>query len=146
VRWSLDLAAAGAGVKRTQLDDLQGEFPRADERFLGRPYRHAWYAANVEMDEAVEFDTLVHLDLMTGARRLCRLHGGDSCGEPVFVPRADDAAQGDGWLLAVVYRAAENRSDLLVLNAQDIGGAPEAVLELPCRVPVGFHGSWVPAR
>jgi carotenoid cleavage dioxygenase-like enzyme len=46
-------------------------------------------------------------------------------------------------VLAVVHRARENRSDLLILNAQDIAGEPEAVLELPCRVPAGFHGSWV---
>jgi carotenoid cleavage dioxygenase len=61
----------------------------------------------------------------------------------VFVPRSGEA-EGNGWLLAIVYRAAENRSDLLVLNAQDIAAAPEAVLELPCRIPIGFHGSWVP--
>ena len=43
----------------------------------------------------------------------------------------------------MVHRAAEDRSDLLILDAQDIAGEPEAVLELPVRVPAGFHGSWV---
>jgi carotenoid cleavage dioxygenase-like enzyme len=145
VRWSLNIADGASRVRRTPLDDLQGEFPRADERFQGRPYRHGWYAANMEMDEALEFDTLAHFDATTGARRTRRLEGSDSFGEPVFVPRTRDAAQGDGWLLAVVYRAAEQRSDLLILNAQDISGEPEAVLELRCRVPIGFHGNWAPS-
>ena len=74
-----------------------------------------------------------------------RLPIGDSVGEPIFVPRAKNAPEGEGWVLAIVHRAALNRSDLLILNAQDIAGEPEAVLELPCRVPAGFHGIWVGA-
>jgi carotenoid cleavage dioxygenase-like enzyme len=81
--------------------------------------------------------------MQTKRETLRRFSNGDSVGEPVFVPRGRQAAEGDGWVLAVVHRARENRSDLLILNAQDIAGEPEAVLELPCRVPAGFHGSWV---
>lgn len=43
----------------------------------------------------------------------------------------------------MVHRAEKNLSELQILNAQDIGGEPEAVLEAPVRVPAGFHGSWV---
>jgi len=144
VRWSVNLADPGARVKRTQLDDLEGEFPRCDDRLMGQPYRHGWFAANIDLDETLGFDSLAHIDLHSGARSLRRLTGGDSFGEPVFVPRSADAPEGEGWLIVLLFRAAENRSDLVILNAQDIGGAPEAVLELPCRIPVGFHGSWVP--
>jgi carotenoid cleavage dioxygenase-like enzyme len=45
----------------------------------------------------------------------------------------------------LVHRAATNTSELLVLNAQDIAGKPEATLKLPRRVPAGFHGNWVAA-
>jgi carotenoid cleavage dioxygenase-like enzyme len=72
-----------------------------------------------------------------------RFSSGDSAGEPIFVPRSAAAPEGDGWILVLVHRAAQMRSDLMILNAQDIAGEPEAVLELPCRVPAGFHGSWV---
>ena len=37
------------------------------------------------------------------------------------------------------------RSDLVILNAQDVAGEPAAVLEVPRRVPAGFHGNWVNA-
>jgi len=143
-RWSVNLADPCARVKRTQIDDLEGEFPRCDDRLMGQPYRHGWFAANLRLDETLGFDGLAHIDLHSGARSVRQVKGGDSFGEPVFVPRSLDAPEGDGWVIAILYRAAENRSDLVILNAQDIGGAPEAVLELPCRVPVGFHGSWVP--
>ena len=70
------------------------------------------------------------------------LPDGDVTGEPVFVPRSRDAEEGDGYLLSVVYRAAENRSDLIVLDAGNVADGPVACAELPHRVPYGFHGNW----
>jgi len=69
----------------------------------------------------------------------------DSVGEPVFVPRRADAPEGDGYVIASLYRADTNTSALLILHAQDITGEPAAVLELPRRMPAGFHGNWVAA-
>jgi carotenoid cleavage dioxygenase-like enzyme len=63
----------------------------------------------------------------------------------VFVARAPDAAEGDGWLLATIWRGAENRSDLAIFNATDIESGPIALVELSHRVPFGFHGNWVNA-
>ncbi|HEY2145875.1 MAG TPA: carotenoid oxygenase family protein [Steroidobacteraceae bacterium] len=146
VRWSLDLNDRGARVVRTPLNDLIGEFPRIDERFAGLPYRHCWHTANVDRNEALSFDALAHVDLKTNRTTLRRFSNGDTVGEPVFVPRSADSPEGDGWILAVVHRAAKDLSELQILNAQDIAGEPQAVLDLPVRVPAGFHGSWVPDR
>ena len=63
-------------------------------------------------------------------------------GEPIFVPRRADSPEGEGFLLATVYRADERRSDLLVLDAQNVDTEPLAVVKLPHRVPFGFHGNW----
>jgi carotenoid cleavage dioxygenase len=65
-------------------------------------------------------------------------------GEPVFVPRSDDAPDGDGFVLVLAYRDDEKRSDLLILDAQNLGDEPLAVVNLPVRVPEGFHGNWKP--
>ena len=69
----------------------------------------------------------------------------DAAGEPVFVPRSAAAPEGDGYIISVVYRAATNTSELLILNAQDIAGEPAAVLKVPRGVPLGTHGSFVAA-
>jgi carotenoid cleavage dioxygenase len=148
VRWTIDLADPRARVTRTQLDDLAGEFPRFDERLAGLPYRHGWYAASSEGlgdDDILRFDSIAHVDLRTGKRALHRFGKDDTVGEPIFVPRSADAPEGDGHVLTIVHRAADNRSDLVILNAQDMAGAPEAILEVPRRVPAGFHGNWVGA-
>ncbi len=62
------------------------------------------------------------------------------------MPRSDDADEADGWLLALAYSPETDSSALHILNAQDIDGEPQAVVQLPQRVPAGFHGNWVPDR
>lgn len=145
VRWTIDLGAATNEIRRVPLDDLAGEFPRFDERFAGLPYRHGWFAANGGGQAVLATDSLAHIDHRTGKRSVRRFSPGDAVGEPIFVPKSPDAPEGDGWILAVIYRAAEDRSDLLILDAQNIEGEPAAVIEVPRRVPSGFHGNWVGA-
>jgi carotenoid cleavage dioxygenase len=142
-RWTLDTAGSSNAVSRRQLDNLTGEFPRFDERLMGRPYRHGWYVANVGMKSPFLFDSIAHIDLATGKRSVRTFGGGDSVGEPIFVPRSASAPEGDGYILTVVHNVATNRSSLFILDAQDINGEPVAVAEVPRRVPSGFHGNWV---
>ena len=70
--------------------------------------------------------------------------GASGVQEPNFVVRPG-APEGEGYLLTIVNRLAENRSDLAILNAQPAGGGPLAVLKLPVRVRSTFHGMWVPS-
>jgi len=143
VRWTFDLAGDSDAIKEEPLDDLDGEFPRVDPRVETLRHRHGWYAADPSGSKTVRLNSIAHLDLQTGRRQVYELDGGDATSEPVFVPRSADAPEGDGWLVAVVYRAAEDRSDLLVFEAQDIARGPIATAAMPRRVPFGFHGNWV---
>jgi len=65
-------------------------------------------------------------------------------GEPIFVPRHPSAAEDDGWLLSVVYLAAEQRCALVVLDASDPERAPIAVTRTDRHFFPGFHGSFKP--
>jgi carotenoid cleavage dioxygenase-like enzyme len=145
VRWTLDLAGNTNTIRQEKLDDMTGEFPRLDERYAGLPYRHGYYAASSINSEKIVFDSVAHFDAKTGRRVLHTFAPGDAPGEPVFVPRTHDAPEGDGWLLAVVYRGETDTSDLVVFDAQDIVKGPIGIASLPRRVPFGFHGNWRPA-
>jgi carotenoid cleavage dioxygenase len=144
-RWTFDLSANTDTFQRDYLDDIRGEFPRIDDRRAGLANRHGWYAcAGAAGEGRGFFDGVAHVE--TGhARRTYFLPEGDATSEPVFVPRHRDAAEGDGWLLAVVWRGAENRSDLAVFEATQIEQGPVALVQLSHRVPFGFHGNWVGA-
>lgn len=141
-RWRFDLAAPTDRFTATPLDDLAGEFPRLDERFAGLPNRVGFFAAATRANPGAAFDSLVRIEPGRGRRALFTLPPGDAVSEPVFVPRAPDAPEGEGWLLALAYRGAENRSDLLVLDAAAPEAGPVATAMLSHRVPHGFHGAW----
>lgn len=138
-RWTLD--PARDSVQRTLLSDRRQEFPRLDERRTGEDYRYA-YAVGFDVGKPSAQPLMRH-DLRSGSTLLH--HYGPRCipGEAVFVPRHDQAAEDEGWLLSYVYDVGEDRSDLVVLNAQDLGGEPQAVIHLPGRVPAGFHNNWI---
>jgi len=145
-RWTFDLDANTDQFSRVYLDDLAGEFPRVDDRRAGLATTHGWYAcANPDLAASTALHGIVHVDGHGTRRAQYMLPRGDSISEPVFVERGADAPEGDGWLLAVVWRARENRSDLAVFNAQDVGSGPVALVKLGHRVPDGFHGNWVGA-
>ncbi len=145
-RWTFDLAGNTDRFTQTYLDDLTGEFPRIDDRRAGRASRHGWYAcANPDLPMFGALSGLVHVDGKGSRLGRYLLPAGDTISEPVFVERGADAPEGDGWLLAVVWRNSENRSDLAVFNATDVGAGPVALVRLSHRVPDGFHGNWVTA-
>jgi carotenoid cleavage dioxygenase-like enzyme len=145
-RWSFDLTGNTDRFTQTYLDDLTGEFPRIDDRRAGLSNQHGWYAcAHPDTPAFDGFSGIAHVD-GNGARKAAYLLPlGDTLSEPVFVPRSDDAAEGDGWLLSVIWRSETNCSDLAVFNATDIDAGPAALVHLGHRVPDGFHGNWVRA-
>ena len=140
--WVLDLGDNSNSVQRRYLDDITGEFPRLDERFAGNGYRHGYYGASTSGDGGVGFNAVAHHDFDKDRREHFELPDGDFVGEPVFVPKAKDAPEGQGYLLATVFRGAENRSDLAIFDAENVPAGPIACAELPHRVPFGFHGNW----
>ncbi|WP_437575121.1 carotenoid oxygenase family protein [Sorangium sp. So ce887] len=145
VRWRIDLSGATNTIGRQELDDLSGELPRFDERYTGRPYRHGWYLADTRAKGFVHFDTLVHLDLRTGARSTYEVGPWDSLGEPLFIPRSASSREGDGWVIALARRGESQYSELLVFDAIDIRKGPIGTAKVPRLVPMGFHGNWRPA-
>ncbi len=143
-RWTLDRATGR--THEVQLDDRPVEFPRVDERRVGRSHRYGWATGLSVDDGGVGFDvgTLVRYDATTGGAEEIAFGAGRTAGEVVFVPRSADAAEDDGWYLTLVHDRATDRSELVVLDASAPGGGPVARVHLPTRVPLGFHGNWVP--
>ncbi|HSV67163.1 MAG TPA: carotenoid oxygenase family protein [Mycobacteriales bacterium] len=138
VRWTVD--PAGGRVREQLLDDRAQEFPRHDERLVGARHRFAYC---VTLDERGETGRLLKHDLAHGKSEEVDYGAGRVSLEAVFVPRTPDSAEDDGWLMSYVYDATTDRSDVVILHAQELSAGPVAVVHLPQRVPFGFHGNWV---
>jgi carotenoid cleavage dioxygenase len=141
-RWTIDLA--GGAVREERLDDRAQELPRVDQRVVGRRHRYGYAPMySVAAPGDVSFGGLVKHDLERSTTTERSFGAGESAGEAVFVPASDDAGEDEGWLLSLVYDAARDASDLVVLDAADFTGPEVARVHLPQRVPYGFHGWWL---
>jgi carotenoid cleavage dioxygenase len=146
-RWTFDLTGKSNTFEEEQLDDRVGEFPRFDERFCMSDYRHGWIVSGNVTDPVTgrqQRDSLTHYDLEAGTNATWTGDADHRFGEPVFVPRSQDAPEGDGWVLSVLFRGGEGTSDLAVFEATDLARGPVALAHLSSRVPAGFHGNWRP--
>ncbi len=93
----------------------------------------------------MRFDGVTQFDLEAGTTAT-HVYGPDHvCGEPVFAADPDGTAENDGWIVNFVTDLAEGTTEFVVLDAHDVAADPVARVELPRRVPFGFHGNWLPA-
>ena len=142
-RWTVDPVAGRVGEEC--LDDTPVEFPRIDPSVAGVPHRFV-YAVRTGTDPGRPgYEGLVKYDLARDEAVRYDPGPGRMPGEPVFVRAADGAAEDEGWVLSVVYDAARDASDVVILDATSFAGPPVATVHLPARVPFGFHGSWLPS-
>jgi carotenoid cleavage dioxygenase len=138
VRARLDPAAATAQFD--DLDDLPTEFPRIDDRRIGREHRYVYAASRDGRLTRSMWNVLRRYDMASGAT-VARTFGETQIGEAVFIPAG--AGENDGYV--VTYQYVGEDTNLVLLRAADIAGEPVAVLRMPQRVPFGLHGCWVPA-
>jgi carotenoid cleavage dioxygenase len=141
-RWTIDLAAGK--VIEERVDDRPQELPRVDERVVGRRHRYGYAPHFGVDDEGIHFGGLLKHDLKAGTTQVRDFGPGRSAGEGVFVPASPSASEDEGWVLTVVYDAARDSSDVVILDATDFTGSEVARVHLPQRVPNGFHGWWLP--
>ncbi len=55
------------------------------------------------------------------------------------------AREDDGFLLAVLFKPSTNTSLFAVYDATTMNRSPISLVELPVRVPYGFHSNFFPA-
>ncbi|VEG57318.1 carotenoid oxygenase [Mycolicibacterium aurum] len=141
-RWTVDLAAGK--VRESRIDDRAQEFPRVDERLVGKRHRYGYAPHFVDgISGGASGDCLLKHDFVGGGNVTRSFGVGKSLGEFVFHPSSPDAAEDDGVLMGYVYDRANDRSALAILDAATLEDV--AAVALPHRVPAGFHGNWVPA-
>ncbi|MFC4536045.1 carotenoid oxygenase family protein [Sphaerisporangium dianthi] len=133
-RWTLDLATGTTSARALIGSAAEAS---ADPRSAGR--RHQLVFARAAGGQAV-----VGLDLAAGVTQVRELGPGRRAGRPVFVPRPG-AVEGDGWIMVLTRDLARRRGELLVLDAHNLAGRPEAVVHLPGAFPDARRTAWLGA-
>lgn len=139
-RFSLDLAQNQ--VDRHLLESRCCEFPALNPQYAGKSYRYLYLGAAAQPAGNAPLQQILKLDLATGAKEIWNAAPKGFVGEPIFVPHPQAEQEDQGWVLSLVYDAANHRSDLVILDAQNLSN-PVARLHLKHHIPYGLHGSWV---
>ncbi len=116
---------------------------------VGRPIRYC-YAAT--FSGGFEVDGVIKFDLQAGTHQILRYGPGVFGGESMFARRAgwtpgDGSDEDDGYLLSFSYTAKGGDdwdSMLDIVDAKTMRRV--ARVEMPRRVPMGFHALWMPGQ
>ncbi|RSL54661.1 hypothetical protein CEP53_007365 [Fusarium sp. AF-6] len=155
--WTIDPKATDLKLKDPMplIEELD-EFPRIDDRVMGYPSRYVygnlmdftpgktdWESCVPKFGGGVPYlNTIFKYDHKTG--KLEKYSNGPHrfFQEPQFIPRSPTAAEGDGYLVALVNNLEEMSSELVIIDCNDFTNHV-ALARLPVRLRAGFHGSWV---
>ena len=137
--WRFDLRTGT--TKERRLGDVMIEFPRMDNRLLGRRSRYS-FNPKVAAAETIVFEGLVKHDFETGHDAVHLYPEGWSGGEAVVCPREGSTGEDDAYVLTFAQEHATGKSEVWIWSAADFG-KPLARVALPARVPAGYHAWWI---
>lgn len=148
--WRYTIHTRTGKVDRVMVHARNGDFPTINPAYEGRPYRYLYMVA-APADQPRSFvQTILKLDLESGATEDWSAEPHGFPGEALFVAKGGPAADGGkaaedaGWLLSLVYDGEHHRTDVVILDAQQPARGPVARLHLKQHLPHGFHGRFVP--
>lgn len=140
-RWRFDLATGQ--THEEPLDDLAAEFPVIDTHRMGRPNRFSYHVTTPRR-RTLQFEGVVKYDLSDGSRTVLPFGEGVLGSEVAFAPRIGATEEDDGYLLTFVDDRSNDCSELWIVDARALCEGPVARVQIPQRVPLGFHACWVP--
>ena len=141
-RWTIETAGTDLVWSETVLTDRNLDLPTIDKRRTGAAHRYSWMVGSRKTEHAFEFSGLTRWDHTTNTGDEWDPGLAVSAGEGLFVPI--DKNEGDGWVMTFAYDKRDAKSRMMILDATAMSKGPIATIEIPQRVPFGFHGTWVP--
>jgi carotenoid cleavage dioxygenase-like enzyme len=82
-------------------------------------------------------------DIATGKMESLFVGDTHAVQECTFIPRGNGGTEGEGYLIGVVSNYAEQRSELVIADAQRLGDGEIARVILPFRASSQVHGEWI---
>jgi len=143
-RWTFNLTNGTS--TEDQISEVSMDFPMIDLRKQGLQHQvhYGLHLIEATVDYPVHPEGVIKYDRVTGLTDKWVCGYGAQPDEPLFVPDPNDTGEDAGWLITMVYNRADGISEVVVLDAQQVSKGPIARVKSPRRVPLGFHGLWVP--
>lgn len=140
--WRLNVRTGA--VSERALDDVLIELPRVNDSYICSGARYGYVGLLDEVAPTFRFKGIAKYDLKTGQRTDIIFPEGHFANEPNYVSVPSPTAEDDGYVVAFVTNIVTEMSQLWIVRADAFGQGPVARIDLPQRVPAGFHGRWIP--
>ncbi|KAI9402393.1 hypothetical protein POPTR_001G265600v4 [Populus trichocarpa] len=142
-------------ASQKKLSESAVDFPRVNESYTGRKQR---YVYGTLLDSIAKVTGIVKFDLHSepepgkgkievggNVKGIFDLGPGRFGSEAVFIPRelGTTSEEDDGYLMFFAHDENTGKSSVNVIDAKTMSANPVAVVELPHRVPYGFHAFFV---
>jgi carotenoid cleavage dioxygenase len=137
-RWRFNLRTGETREER--LDDRTLEFGTINHRYGGRAYRYGYSA--IPRPGWFMFTGFTKHDLESGQSWSVELGEERYGSEAGFAPRIGASDEDDGYLVTFVTDLAADRSEAVVIDAQDLEAGPVCRIMLPHRISSGTHATW----
>ncbi len=124
-------------VKHISLDEKIVEFPSICENYNTQPHQYIY----AEMNNG-ETNAIIKWDVNKQNSYQYVFEKSTQLSEAIFAPCANAAVEDQGYLLLFVYNNISMQSEFVILAANDFHHPPLARIQMPRRIPRGFHGSW----
>lgn len=147
-RFAMNMKTGQASVER--LYGRPMEFPQVNRENWTRDYRYGYSVAVHEENNAPEKVAtseggLRKYDVVTGEVDDWWPGLAYEPGEPMFLASKESGGgEDEGYIGTYVYDRNTETSAFCIFDATKLSAGPIAKVQLPVRVPVGFHGVWVP--
>ena len=145
-RWRFNMVTGE--VREGDIDTLNTEFNKSNPVFHGVKSKYSYHQRIPLLHEGghtLRFTGLVKYNNDTGQHTQWDYGPGVFGSEAVYAPKpgaSRSSAEDDGYVITLVTDSNTWRSECLVFDATDITTGPVARVQMPHRVPYGFHATW----
>lgn len=142
--WRFRLDLTHRRGNRQLLETRCCEFPQIHPQWVGKCHRYVYLGAAHPNQGSAPLQGILKRDNQSGETQFWSSAPHGFVSEPVFIPKPGSEVEDQGWLISVVYESQKHRSDIIILDAQNLEKGPLAQLHLQHHIPYGLHGSWSP--
>lgn len=140
--WRFKINLEKETTEKEILESRCCEFPDLNPNNVGRNYRYLFIGTAHKNQGNAPLQAILKLDLFTGEKQVHSFAPQGYVGEPNFVPKPNATQEDQGWILVMVYDGDKHRSDIVILDGENIDKEPIATLHLKHHIPYGLHGNW----
>ena len=140
--WRFKIDLNSDKIDQEMLESRCCEFPYVNPNNVGRKYRYLFTGTAHQDQGNAPLQAILKLDLLTGEKQLHSFAPNGFVSEPIFVPKPNATNEDQGWVLVMVYDGNKHRSDIVILDGENLEKEAIATLHLKHHIPYGLHGNW----